>query len=167
MIHLVTGGQRSGKSDFAEKLALSVSDKPIYLATSRIWDEGHRLRIEKHKERRKKNWTSVEEEKEISKYNFDNKTVLLDCITLWLTNFFFDNKQDIDKSLLEAKKEFDALIKQNINLIIVTNEIGLGGHPESEMAMKFADLQGYMNQYIASKADKMTMIISGIPLTIK
>lgn len=167
MIHLITGGQRSGKSKFAEQLCLDLSDDPIYLATSRIWDEGHKQRIEKHKKNRSNQWTNIEEEKEISKYNFDDKTILLDCITLWLTNFFFDNKQDVDKSLKEAKAEFDKLIKQNIKLVIVTNEIGLGGHPASEMAMKFADLQGYMNQHIASRADKVTMIISGIPLTIK
>lgn len=167
MIHLITGGQRSGKSIFAENLALCLSDQPVYLATSRIWDESHRKRIETHKQRRGDQWTTIEEEKFLSQHDFSGKVVLLDCITLWMNNFFFDNKEDDKKSLNEATQELEKLFTQNCDWIIVTNELGLGGHPGNKMAMRFNDLQGDINQYIAKKADRVTLIISGLPLEIK
>ena len=167
MIHLITGGQRSGKSLFAEDLALSLSDHPVYLATSRIWDESHRERIEIHKQRRGNQWTTIEEEKFLSQHNFTGKVVLLDCITLWINNFFFDNEEDDQKSMHEAIQELDKLFTQNCNWIIVTNELGLGGHPDNKIAMRFNDLQGNINQYIAKKADRVSLIISGLPLVIK
>ncbi|WP_461629391.1 bifunctional adenosylcobinamide kinase/adenosylcobinamide-phosphate guanylyltransferase [Labilibaculum euxinus] len=167
MIHLITGGQRSGKSLFAEDLALSLSNQPVYLATSRIWDEAHRERIEIHKNRRGNQWTTIEEEKFLSRHDFSGKVVLLDCITLWINNFFFDNEEDDKKSLQEAIQELEILFDQNCDWIIVTNELGLGGHPENKLAMRFNDLQGSINQYIAKKADRVTLIISGLPLEIK
>jgi adenosylcobinamide kinase/adenosylcobinamide-phosphate guanylyltransferase len=167
MIHLITGGQRSGKSLFAEEQALSINDHPFYLATSRIWDENHRKRIEIHKQRRGNQWTTIEEEKYLSQHDFTGKLVLLDCITLWLNNFFFDNGEDDQKSMDEAMQELDKLFNQDCDWIIVTNELGLGGHPGNKMAMRFNDLQGSINQYIAKKADRVTLIISGIPLDIK
>ena len=167
MIHLVTGGQRSGKSEYAEKLVLKRTENPVYLATSRIWDENHKKRIDNHKARRGKQWENIEEELNIGKFNFLNRVVLIDCITLWLNNLFFDYNNDVDIALELAKKEIDLLYKQNSEFIMVTNEIGLGGHPSNELAMKFTDLQGYVNQYIAQKAETVTMLISGIPLKVK
>lgn len=167
MIHLITGGQRSGKSEFAEKLILSKSDNPVYLATSRVWDDNHRKRIEAHKARRGSQWTNIEEEKFLSKHKFEDRVILLDCITLWLNNFFFDNGEDDEKTLADAKAELDKILDQNCEWIIVTNELGLGGHPGNKMAMRFNDIQGSINQYIAKKADVVTMVISGIPLEIK
>ncbi|MDM8158754.1 bifunctional adenosylcobinamide kinase/adenosylcobinamide-phosphate guanylyltransferase [Labilibaculum sp. K2S] len=167
MIHLITGGQRSGKSLFAEDLALSLNDQPVYLATSRIWDEAHRERIEIHKNRRGNQWTTIEEEKFLSQHDFTGKVVLLDCITLWINNFFFDNGEDDKKSLLEATQELENIFAQNCNWIIVTNELGLGGYPGNKIAMRFNDLQGSINQYIAKRADRVTLIISGLPLEIK
>jgi adenosylcobinamide kinase/adenosylcobinamide-phosphate guanylyltransferase len=167
MIHLITGGQRSGKSEFAEKLILSKSDNPVYMATSRVWDDNHRKRIEAHKARRGNQWTNIEEEKFLSKHKFENRVILLDCITLWLNNFFFDNGEDDEKTLAEAKSELDKILDQNCDWFIVSNELGLGGHPENKMAMRFNDIQGSINQYIAKKADVVTMVISGIPMEIK
>lgn len=166
-ITFITGGQRSGKSSYAQNLALKQSSKPIYLATSRIWDKEHQKRIERHIADRDDHWTNIEEEKFLSKHNLEGRTVLIDCITLWLTNFFFDNKSDIEKSLREAKEEFDKLIQKNAHFIIVTNEIGLGGMPENEVQRKFTDLQGWMNQYIATKADQVLLMVSGIPVKVK
>lgn len=166
-IHLITGGQRSGKSSYAQKLALELSDNPVYLATSRVWDEGHAQRIERHKKDRGEEWTNIEEEKFLSKHDLSGRVVLVDCVTLWLTNFFFDNDSSIDKSLEEAKKEFLEFTKQDCTLLIVTNEIGLGGHPTNEIQMKFTDLQGWMNQFIASCANNVTLMVSGIPMIVK
>ncbi|QZE15872.1 bifunctional adenosylcobinamide kinase/adenosylcobinamide-phosphate guanylyltransferase [Halosquirtibacter laminarini] len=166
-IHFITGGQRSGKSSYAQTLALEASSNPIYLATSRIWDEGHRERIERHQRDRGDEWTNIEEEKYLSQHNLHGRVVLIDCVTLWLTNFFFDLESNIEASLQEAQKEFDKLIQQDATFIIVSNEIGLGGHPTNEIQMKFTDLQGWMNQYIAKRADQVTMMVSGIPMKVK
>lgn len=167
MIHLITGGQRSGKSEFAEKLILSKTSNPVYMATSRVWDDNHRKRIEAHKARRGSQWTNIEEEKFLSKHDVNNRVILLDCITLWLNNFFFDNGEDDDKTIAQAKEELDKIFSQECDWIIVTNELGLGGHPGNDMAMRFNDIQGTINQYIANKADIVSMVISGIPLEIK
>ncbi len=166
-IILITGGQRSGKSSYAQKLALKYSSTPVYMATSRIWDEEHRQRILKHQADRGPEWTNIEEEKFLSKHNVNGKTILIDCITLWLTNFYYDNKSNIDQSLIEAKEEFSKLIKQNATFIFVTNEIGMGGMPENPIQRKFTDLQGWMNQYIANKANEVTFMVSGIPMKVK
>lgn len=167
MIHYISGGQRSGKSNYAEQQALRLSDNPVYLATSRIWDEDHKARIQRHKNGRDACWENMEEEKKISRLALSNKTVVLDCITLWLTNFFVDNNYDADAALAEAKQEFDAFIQQDFNLIIISNEIGMGVHASTDGGRKFADLQGWMNQYIARRADKATLMVSGLPLTLK
>ncbi len=167
MIHYISGGQRSGKTNYAEQQALLLSDTPVYLATSRIWDDDHKARIQLHKNSRDTRWENIEEEKEISKLKLDNKTVVMDCITLWLTNFFVDNNYDTAAALAEAKEEFDAFIKQDFNLIIISNEIGMGVHASTDGGRKFADLQGWMNQYIAGQADKATLMVSGLPLTLK
>ena len=101
-IILITGGARSGKSTYAEKLALSLSPNPVYLATARIWDEEFRKRVIHHQERRGPEWTNIEEDKELSRHSLSGRTVLIDCITLWCTNFFFDLDADTDRSLAAA-----------------------------------------------------------------
>lgn len=167
MIHYISGGQRSGKTNYALQLAMSQSDKPVYLATSRIWDDNHLARIERHKGERDRSWENIEEEKELSKLNLLHKTVVLDCVTLWLTNFYTDTHYNVELSLQQAKQEFDNFIQQDMNLIIISNEIGMGVHATTDTGRKFADLQGWMNQYIAQKADTATFMVSGIPVKIK
>jgi adenosylcobinamide kinase/adenosylcobinamide-phosphate guanylyltransferase len=166
-ITLITGGQRSGKSSFAQKLAEEKSANPIYLATARMWDDDFKNRIERHKSDRGDNWQTIEENKHISRHNFSNKTVLMDCVTLWLNNFFYDNNYDIEKSLKQAKSEWNKFISQDFNLIVVTNELGMGIHSESETSRKFADLQGWVNQYIAAGANNVYLMVSGISIKIK
>lgn len=166
-IVLITGGQRSGKSRYAERLALGLSDRPVYLATSRIWDEEFRQRVHRHQANRGPQWENIEEEKYLSRHQLDGRVVVIDCVTLWGTNFFFDNDSDVDRSLTELKEEFDRLMTQNAYLIFVTNEIGLGGVSPDAVQRKFTDLQGWLNQYIASSADEVVLMVSGIPLKIK
>ncbi|MEI7596713.1 MAG: bifunctional adenosylcobinamide kinase/adenosylcobinamide-phosphate guanylyltransferase [Bacteroidota bacterium] len=167
IITFITGGQRSGKSRYAMQLAENISYNPIYLATARVWDEDFKQRIIRHQSDRNETWQTIEEEIAISKLNVDNRTVLLDCITLWLTNIFSDNEYDVQKSLDIAKQEWDLLAKKNMQLIVVSNELGMGIHAETEVARKFADLQGWMNQYIAKTATTVYLMISGIQLKIK
>jgi adenosylcobinamide kinase/adenosylcobinamide-phosphate guanylyltransferase len=165
-IIFITGGQRSGKSSFAQNRALELTGNPVYLATSRIWDEDFKNRVNRHKNDRSDVWTNIEEEKEISKHDLSGKVVVLDCITLWLTNFFSDTEYDLDKSLDQAKKEWNRFIDQEATILVVSNEIGMGLHSETEGGRKFTDLQGWMNQYIAKKADEVFLMVSGIPLQI-
>ena len=164
---LITGGARSGKSTYAERLALSLSSHPVYMATARIWDEDFRERVRLHQERRGPEWTNIEEEKHLSRHDIEGRIVLVDCLTLWCTNFFFDLDSDINRALEAAKQEFDAFTRQEATLIFVTNEIGMGGTSDNELQRKFTDLLGWMNQYVASRADEVILMVSGIPLTIK
>ena len=166
-IVLVTGGQRSGKSRYAQNRALSTSPNPVYLATSRIWDEEFRQRVLRHQADRGPEWTNIEEEKYLSRHSLEGRVIVIDCVTLWSTNFFFDNNSQVDKSLEELKKEFDAFTTQDAYFIFVTNELGMGGVSIDETQRKFTDLQGWMNQYVASKADEVILMVSGIPVPIK
>ncbi|MBW1658746.1 bifunctional adenosylcobinamide kinase/adenosylcobinamide-phosphate guanylyltransferase [Flavobacterium quisquiliarum] len=168
MIYLITGGERSGKSSYAQNLALTLSDNPIYVATARKWDSDFQNRIDRHQQERDECWTNIEEEKYLSKIDFSGKTALIDCVTLWLNNFFVDTKNDVQLSLEEAKKEFLAIANQeNANIIIVTNEIGMGVHAETHIGRKFVELQGWMNQFLASNANEVVLMVSGIPVKIK
>jgi len=163
----VTGGQRSGKSSYAQQLAELKSEAPVYLATAHIWDEDFQKRVERHKSDRGEQWVTLEEEVEISRFDLKGKTVVLDCVTLWLTNIFYRNNSDVDRSLEQAKNEWKKFTKQEFTAIVVSNELGMGVHPENELARKFADLQGWMNQHIASCSDEVVLMVSGIPVEIK
>ena len=166
-IHLITGGERSGKSTYAESEALRLSESPIYLATARVWDEEFRQRILRHQERRGPEWTNIEEDIRPSKHDFTGRVVLIDCITLWATNYFFDMQQDVDQALEALKKEFDTLVQQDATFIFVTNELGMGGMSESRTQRLFTQLQGWMNQHVATRADRVTLMVCGLPLTVK
>jgi adenosylcobinamide kinase/adenosylcobinamide-phosphate guanylyltransferase len=166
-IILVTGGRRSGKSRYAQEIALSMSAHPVYLATSRVWDDEHLKRIERHKAERTQEWVNLEEEKKLGQHRLEGKTVLIDCLTLWATNYFFDLQSDTDKALAELKAEFDIFTEQEAQFIFVTNEIGMGEIPQNEIQRKFSDLQGWINQYVAAKADEVYLMVSGIPVRIK
>ena len=171
---LITGGQRSGKSLAAERMALNLSPTPVYMATAHAWDDEFKHRIARHQERRGPCWTSIEEEKTLSKHLLYNKVVVVDCITLWCTNFFYDASNDtsstlpdVDKTLEELKAEFDKLTAQEATFIFVTNEIGSGGVSNNALQRRFTDLQGWMNQYVAAKADEVYLMVSGIAVKIK
>ena len=171
---LITGGQRSGKSLTAERMALSLSPTPVYLATAHAWDAEFKRRIARHQERRGPCWANIEEEKTLSKHLLYNKVVVVDCITLWCTNFFYDASidasstlPDVDKTLEELKAEFDKLTAQEATFIFVTNEIGSGGVSNNALQRRFTDLQGWMNQYVAAKADEVYLMVSGIAVKIK
>lgn len=194
-IILVTGGQRSGKSTYAERLALEMAagEQAVYMATSRIWDEEFAHRVQLHKERRGPQWINLEEEKYLGRHNVAGRVVLVDCVTLWSTNFFFDISDNplphnldsdaanitmdaaqaqesasvVEQALQQIKGEFEKFTSQDATFIFVTNEIGLGGVSENKVQRQFTDLLGWLNQYIASKADEVVLMVSGIPVKIK
>lgn len=183
---MITGGQRSGKSTYAEQLALSLSDNPVYIATAHVWDEEFRERVRKHQERRGLQWTNIEEERFLSHHDVRGRVVLIDCLTLWATNFFFQagDNANVDAVLEEIKAEFDRFTvlpltesthqdlscdpnEPSTTFIFVTNEIGLGGVSANAVQRRFTDLLGWLNQYVASKAQEVIMMVSGIPMKIK
>lgn len=188
-IILITGGERSGKSRHAEELALNLSNHPVYLATARIWDEEFRQRVKIHQSRRGSEWINIEEEKFLSHHTFNEEVVLIDCITLWVTNFFFDYAlspyntsektlsyekhlalsgiQQVEDTLETVKEEFLKFTNQNATFIFVTNEIGMGGTPVNDVQRRFTDLLGWVNQFVASQANEVILMVSGIPVKIK
>ena len=166
-IILITGGARSGKSSYAEKLALSFSSHPVYMATAHVWDEKFRQRVIRHQESRGPEWTNIEEEISLGKHDVNGKVVLVDCVTLWCTNFFFESQGNVKQALEAVKQEFDRFTKQEATFIFVTNEIGMGGTSENELQRKFTDMQGWMNQYVAARADEVILMVCGIPMKVK
>lgn len=167
IIIYISGGARSGKSSYAQKLALEKSRNPVYVATAKNWGGDFDDRIKRHQKDRDKRWTNFEEQRKVSKLALDGRTVVIDCVTLWLTNFFMDTKQDIESTLQLFKEEVDALSKINAQLIFISNELGMGLHAETETGRKFTDLQGWANQYLASKSNQAFFMVSGLPLQLK
>ncbi len=167
MLILVTGGARSGKSGYAQDLALGLSPHPVYVATARNWGGDFGDRIARHQAERGDCWTNFEAEKAVSALPIADRVVVIDCVTLWLTNFFLDLDEAIDPSLAAFQAEIDAIGQWPGTFIIVTNELGMGIHPESAMARRFTDLQGWANQYVAARAQQVVLMVSGIPVRIK
>jgi adenosylcobinamide kinase / adenosylcobinamide-phosphate guanylyltransferase len=181
MAILVTGGARSGKSTFAEKLAALLNDKQgIYIATAQIYDEEMRERILLHQEQRHQsgfNWITIEEPYELSKQlkqvsesDGDAPIVLVDCLTLWLSNWLLRYEHDPDKSEKLTKK-IDELLEAASSckgqVLMVTNEVGSGIVPEYPLGRSFRDLAGKMNQRLAALCDQVFLVTAGIPVELK
>jgi adenosylcobinamide kinase / adenosylcobinamide-phosphate guanylyltransferase len=148
-------------------LALSLSNNPVYVATAKVWDNDFEQRVKRHQNDRDERWTNLEEQRNVSALPILNRVCVIDCVTLWLTNFFVDTKNDVDASLLLLKKEIDVLLTKPGTFIIISNEIGMGVHADTEIGRKFTDLQGWANQYIAASAHTAVVMISGIAVKIK
>lgn len=170
---MVTGGQRSGKSWYAERLALTMSERPVYVATAHVWDDEFRRRVAVHQRRRGPEWETVEEERWLGSIDLSGRVAVVDCLTLWATNFFFapdageGGQPTVEEALEGMKREFDRFTERDATFIVVTNEIGLGGVSQSEVQRRFTDLQGWLNQYVAAKADEVVLMVSGIAVKIK
>jgi adenosylcobinamide kinase/adenosylcobinamide-phosphate guanylyltransferase len=163
----ITGGERSGKSSFAQKMALERSINPVYLATAKVLDNDFAKRVQRHQSDRDARWDNIEKPVFISQLDLDGRTVLLDCVTLWLTNIYYNNNADLQTSIDFAKAEWTRFIQKDINLIAVSNEIGMGVHGSTNEIRKFVELQGWMNQFIANQAHEAWLLVSGIPVKIK
>lgn len=167
MIIFITGGTRSGKSKYAQEVALSLSDSPMYVATAKVWDDDFEKRVKRHQNDRDERWTNMEEQRTVSELPIVDRVCVIDCVTLWLTNFFVDTKNDVEASHALLRKEIDALFTKPGTFIIISNEIGMGVHADTEIGRKFTDLQGWANQYIAAKANEVVFMVSGIAVKIK
>lgn len=171
MIHYITGGERSGKSSYAQTVALSLSSQPVYLATARVWDEDFSARIDRHKHDRDEYWRTIEQEKHVGALDLVGEVVVFDCVTLWLNNWFYDLANDLEAALTAASAELDMLFEKadqgKTTLIMISNELGMGGHAETAVGRKFTELQGWINQKIAQRADQAIMMVSGLPMKLK
>lgn len=164
----VTGGQRSGKSLYSERMALSLSESPVYIATSQVRDEEMRGRVEAHRLRRGPQWTTFEEPLDVGALPLgEGQVAVFDCVTLWASNWFFHCGEDCTKALEAMKAQLKAMAARGATIIFVSNEIGLGGVSENAMQRRFTDLQGLINQHIASLSDEAHLIVSGIDVRIK
>lgn len=147
-------------------MALSLSDHPVYVATAHVWDDEFRQRVAIHQQRRGAQWTTIEEERQLSRHDLTGRVAVIDCITLWLTNYLVEG-DDLQRVLEQAKAEFDRFTTPDATYIFVTNEIGCGGTSTNALQRRFTDLQGWMNQYVAERADEVWWMVSGIAVKIK
>lgn len=169
-IILITGGQRSGKSAYAERLALQLSEKPLYLATAHVSDDEMATRVARHRQRRGPQWSTIEEERHLSRHDMTGRVVLVDCLTTWIANRMLaaeEHDMGDDALLQQLLDELDQLMRQQTTFIFVTNEVGMGGISANAMQRRFADLQGWVNQHVAQRADKVVLMVSGLPIKVK
>ena len=169
---LVLGGARSGKSRYALKLAESLCRKPLYVATAEALDREMEARIAAHKSARSRRWACAEEPLEIARLItqagklFPSREILLiDCMTLWLSNVLY---KEGAKSFKQRKESLlKAIRNSSRTLIMVSNEVGLGIVPASEDGRQFRDLAGWLNQDLAAAADTVVFVASGLPMALK
>lgn len=175
MLTLVLGGARSGKSRFAQTLCQN-SEKTIYLATARpdSFDTEMAARIGRHQADRPENWLTVEEPLEIARAVSENAAedtiILLDCITVWLSNLMWEHRTvtiERREEIILSEVGFFVDVANRGNVIAVSNEVGGGIVPASETAREFRDLQGFANQLLAAKAERVYLVVAGLPLTLK
>lgn len=175
---LVLGGSRSGKSEFAERIAERSGKRVTYIATAAVLDEEMAARVKLHQERRDKDWVTIEEETDVHgvlSRGGKGDVFLLDCATVWLTNLLFHQQRSapdiapdiIERLILEQVAGLAETVKRGLDLIVVSNEIGLGVVPEHHLGRLFRDLAGKTNQVLAARSDSVYLVVAGIPLEIK
>jgi adenosylcobinamide kinase/adenosylcobinamide-phosphate guanylyltransferase len=162
---LVLGGARSGKSRYAESLVTALPAPWIYVATAEARDAEMAERIAAHQARRGAGWRTLETPRDVVGALTAHGTtpLLVDCLTLWLANALLAGA-DVDAEIerLEA-----ALEQASAPLVLVANEVGFGIVPDNALGRRFRDLQGLLNQRIAARADRVVLVVAGLPLTIK
>ncbi len=175
-IVLITGDRRSGKSAFAESLALQTEGSRTYIATCPIIDDETRQRVDRHqKDREGKNWVTVEETIDLAgalKGLKDCKLVLIECVTLWINNLMYEaelrnetvSQDQAAAAILETLEVCKSL---DSTILFVTNEVGGGIIPDNAAARNFSDLSGRVNQIIAAAADEVYHVVCGIPQKLK
>jgi adenosylcobinamide kinase/adenosylcobinamide-phosphate guanylyltransferase len=168
--HLILGGARSGKSRYALGLARAAVGSVAYLATAPAADPGMAARIARHRAERLPEWVTVEEPVELAaacrRLVGRHDLVVVDCLTVWVSNLL--HRGDPDEAVLGAADALAKLLGERAGaLILVSNEVGQGVHPPTALGLRFADLLGLVNQRIAAAADRVTLLVAGIPVVIK
>jgi len=167
MITFILGGSRSGKSSFALERASSISGPKAFIATAQAFDDEMKERIERHKQQRSPEWRTFEEHfalpSLIGSMRNGYDVVLIDCLTLWLSNLLMNNA-DVEA---EIKSFLSSAIACRASLFVVSNEVGMGIVPENALAREFRDFAGTLNRRMAEIADEVYLVTAGIPIKIK
>ena len=174
---LITGGARSGKSRRAQELATKAGGQVLFVATAEAGDDEMKRRIKAHRKTRPKDWATIEVTthigREITKNIGQAKTVIIDCITLLISNVLlrYDEKTDaaiVEKAVTtEIKELLDCLKHIKADFIIVTNEVGLGIIPGDRLSRLYRDMLGKANRMLAEKVDEVYLMVAGIPIIVK
>ena len=169
---LVTGGSRSGKSTFAQQMAERLPGPRAYLATAQILDDEMGERVARHQAQRGQAWqTTIEEPYALNTSLLQTAShypvIMVDCITLWLTNILLSNQENPDVVLQKVDQLITSLQDCTSTVIMVTNEVGLGIVPENPLARQFRDLAGFANQKLAAACDTVYLVSCGLPLKLK
>ncbi|HWU99121.1 MAG TPA: bifunctional adenosylcobinamide kinase/adenosylcobinamide-phosphate guanylyltransferase [Oxalicibacterium sp.] len=177
---LIIGGARSGKSAHAERLAISSGKKVVYIATARAGDEEMQQRIAHHRQRRSIDWFTVEEPlalgDAIERHAAADSVILVDCLTVWLANLLFFEQRDfpevgvIDASACFSRQRaglLQVLEHAAGDVLLVTNEVGQGVIPQGAVSRWFVDESGRLNQDVAAVCDRATLIVAGLPVSLK
>ena len=169
MKHFILGGARSGKSRYAQQLAERTGLEPIYIATATADDDEMRLRIKQHQQQRPAHWRLVEEPVQLAEVllqqDANNRVILVDCLTLWLSNLLAEDNEDILKS--ECDKLLHTIPGLQCQLLLVSNEVGQGIVPANALARRFIDEAGWLHQRLAETCNKVTFMTAGLPQTLK
>jgi adenosylcobinamide kinase/adenosylcobinamide-phosphate guanylyltransferase len=163
---LVLGGARSGKSRYAEAAVMGSPAPWIYIATAEPFDGEMTARIAEHRARRGGQWQTVEAPLDLAGAIGNapaSATVLVDCLTLWLNNLMY-KQHDIDA---DTRRLETALAARTAPMVLVSNEVGSGIVPDNAEARRFRDLQGRLNQRIAARADRVVLLVAGLPMLVK
>lgn len=178
MVILVTGGARSGKSQFAQSL-FAENERVVYVATAEIYDEEMAQRVNLHRRMRPDTWRTEERPRELSGVLAGEEGCLLDCVTVLTSNIMFAHTAQYERIPQKAQEETEAEVKRQLDnlidaandagcrLVLVTNELGSGIVPEHHVSRVFRDIAGRVNQHLARRADQVYLCVSGIPIKIK
>lgn len=169
MPELILGGARSGKSRLAERLAAESGLEVIYIATSQALDGEMSSRIRVHRERRPAHWGLVEEPLRLARVlreqAADGRCLLVDCLTLWLTNLLM--LDDPQRLAAERDALLDALAELRGRLLFVSNETGLGVVPMGELSRRYVDEAGWLHQALAERCERVIFTVAGLPMILK
>ncbi len=172
-ITLVLGGVRSGKSEFAEKLAADF-EQAAFVGTAQALDDEMRARIKKHRERRPPEWRTFEQpfglDRLLGQIGSRFGVILVDCICLYVKNLLLSEEQESNKEgyiLLETEKLCKACREAEADVVIVSSEVGAGGIPEARIDREYQDILGLVNQRLAECADEVFCVVAGLPIRLK
>ena len=167
--HLILGGARSGKSIYAEQLIETFPPPYIYLATAQVLDNEMRERVRRHQARRSSRWQTIESPVDLVQtlrsLNGQTQAVLVDCITLWMSNLLLRDSPSPPHRAVEDLCTFLHIV--DYPLLLVSNEVGSGIVPEKPLARQYRDLAGWANQQLASACRTVTLVVAGLPLQLK
>lgn len=173
MTTLILGGARSGKSRYAENLAIDSTKQVIYLATGQARDEEMTARIQRHQQDRPAHWQTVEEPIHLAAalkiHAHENHCLLVDCLTLWLSNILFDEQAHVQEAVFKQQSQalLDIVITLAGQVILVSNEVGLGVVPMDAMSRRFVDEAGRLHQQLAQRCERVILVTAGLAQVLK